>query len=647
MRSAKEQESNGGAFFSASAFGARSLRFAGELEDRWRQKLRWLLAPSLADVTFAVRSALAAGLSLLIALWMELDSPQWAPLTVWVVAQFSRGESLSKARWRIAGTVLGCVVAIALISAFPQASALFFCALALWIGCCCGLATFLESYRAYGLVLTGFTSAIVATGAIAQPDDVFNVAIARGTYIVLGVVCEAVLAMLSSPYMREQARKNLDNRLEGALRAVRALVKDLITGKADARAHAQVLTTLVSANSRIEFDALEIGGRTHIADHARAALSCMMVMLARARALSLLGGMDRDARYDYAGKSVPVALMADYEAAQRHIQAAEHPVRGDHFRFHIASRRHALESVENGVRACAGILGSWLVWEVTAWPSGAGFVSFVALVYGLLATRENPIVASGSFFKGACWCAAAAGLYALWVLPKITTPEILLMALMVPMTIGGLAARHASTAGYAFSFNMFFPVLLGPINDGRYDEQSFFNGALCFLLAVLFVGWTYRVVLPFRVDSHMRRTARWRRRRLRALAVQGSRTTIQQWLAESSDSLVRILRNAQNVPAPLRLAYMQDQLRLTSMGMCLITVRDAAHDKGLPVHVRRTLHLFLRKWAEGGSQATIWAQKMQSWVARQRRNTGERLVQEELEKVELMLKVIAMEGADT
>lgn len=647
MRSAKEQESNGGAFFSASAFGARRLRFAGELEDRWRQKLRWLLAPSLADVTFAVRSALAAGLSLLIAMWMELDSPQWAPLTVWVVAQSSRGESLSKARWRIAGTVLGCVVAIALISAFPQASALFFCALALWIGCCCGLATFLESYRAYGLVLTGFTSAIVATGAIAQPDDVFNVAIARGTYIVLGVVCEAVLATLFSPYMREQARKNLDNRLEGALRAVTALVKDLITGKADARAHAQVLTTLVSANSRIEFDALEIGGRTHIADHARAALSCMMVMLARARALSLLGGMDRDARYDDAGKSVPVALMADYEAAQRHIQAAEHPVRGDHFRFHIASRRHALESVENGVRACAGILGSWLVWEVTAWPSGAGFVSFVALVYGLLATRENPIVASGSFFKGACWCAAAAGLYALWVLPKITTPEILLMALMVPMTIGGLAARHASTAGYAFSFNMFFPVLLGPINDGRYDEQSFFNGALCFLLAVLFVGWTYRVVLPFRVDSHMRRTARWRRRRLRALAVQGSRTTIQQWLAESSDSLVRILRNAQNVPAPLRLAYMQDQLRLTSMGMCLITVRDAAHDNGLPVHVRRTLHLFLRKWAEGGSQATIWAQKMQSWVARQRRNTGERPVQEELEKVELMLRVIAVEGADT
>lgn len=641
MRSAKEQGRLGGRSFSACVLGARTLRFSARMEEQWLRKLQWLRAPSIGDVTFAVRSSLAAGLSLLIAMWMELDSPQWAPLTVWVVAQSSRGESLSKARWRIAGTVLGGVVAIGLIAAFPQAPGLFFCVLAFWIGFCCGWATFLESYRAYGLVLTGFTSAIVATGAIARPDDVFNVAIARGTYIVLGVVCEAVLAMLFLPYIQEQARKNLDTRLEGALTAVTGLVQDLMAGKADAQAHAQVLTTLVSANSRIEFDVLEIGGRTHIADHARAALSCMMVMLARARSLSLLGRME----CCEADEPVPGALMADYDRARAHILAAEHPIRGDHFRFHMSSRRHALESVENGIRACAGILGSWLVWEVTAWPSGAGFVSFVALVYGLLATRENPIVASASFFKGACWCAGVAGVYTLLVLPKVTTPEMLLMVIMVPMTVGGLAARHAATAGYAFSFNMFFPVLLGPRNDGRYDEQTFFNGALCFLLAVLFVGWTYRIVLPFRVDSHMRRTEQWRQKRLRALAGPGNRTTVQQWLAESSDSLVRILRNAQAVPASLRLTYMQNQLRQASMGMGLIAIRNAAQDKKLPLAVRRPLHLFLRKWAQGDPRTDFWNHQMQNWVIRQQRNAGGPYVQDELEKVQVMLKIIAVEGA--
>ena len=37
------------------------------------RKLSWLYAPSLADFAFALRTAFAAILSLLIAMWMELD----------------------------------------------------------------------------------------------------------------------------------------------------------------------------------------------------------------------------------------------------------------------------------------------------------------------------------------------------------------------------------------------------------------------------------------------------------------------------------------------------------------------------------------------------------------------------------------------
>lgn len=636
------------ASFKAVSVFARNRADLLQSRASWHHKVHWLVAPSVGDVAFATRSALAAGLSLLIAMWMELDSPQWAPLTVWVVAQSSRGESLSKARWRIAGSVLGCVIAIGLISAFPQASALFFCVLALWIGICCGLATFLQSYRAYGLVLTGFTSAIVATGAISQPDDVFNVAIARGTYIILGVVCEAVLAMLFTPSLREQARKNLEQRLDGALKAVTACVNDLVNGKIHPQSHAQVLTTLVTANSRIEFDALEIGQAKHIADHARAALSEMMVMLARARGGALLAQADGTGPSTATvPSSVSLALRDDYNRIQQHIYATEHPIKGDHFRFQTASRRHAQEAVENGIRSCAGILAGWLVWEITAWPAGAGFISFVALVYGLLATRENPILASGAFFKGAVWCAVVAALYVLIVLPALTAPEFLLVALMVPMTIGGLAARQPATAGYAFSFNMFLPVLLGPTNQSRYDEQAFFNGALCFLIAVLFVGWTYRVVLPFRPDSHMVRTGRWRQQRLRALAAQSGKTTLQQWLSESADSLVRILRNAQGISEPTQLAYMQNQFRLTNIGMNIIILRDIQRDQALPPPVRRVVRVFLRKWHQDAGQTVRWSSMTQGWLARQLGLISETHVHAQIEKAIGSLRLIAAEHSST
>lgn len=607
----------------------------------WREKLRWLLQPSLADLAFAVRSAFAAGLSLLIAMWMELDSPQWAPLSVWVVAQSSRGESLSKARWRIIGTVVGCCVGVALISAFPQETALFFGALALWVGLCCGFATFLESYRAYGLVLTGFTSAIVATGAISEPDHVFDIAIARGSYIILGVVCEAALAILCTPSLREQAKRNLQQRLNGALQSVTAMVTDMLAGKATPQTQAQVLTTLVAANSRIEFDALELGPHTHAGDHAKAALSHLMVMLARARGIAVLARQQHaDVPQNHA---FPAALRSDYTSACHHIQASENPTKNDHFRFKMTSRRHAREALENGIRSAAGITAAWLVWEVTAWPSGAAFISFVALVYGLLATRENPILASSAFFKGAVWCALTAGLYAFMVMPLVTTPEMLLVAVMVPMTIGGLAARHANTAGYAFSFNMFLPVLLGPSNTGRYDEQSFLNGALAFLCAVLFVGWTYRAILPFHIDSHMQRTRAWRMQSLKHLAETNDHTTMQQWLSGSADSLVRILRNAQGVPEPMRLAYMQEQLQTMSVGMGVVVVRDAAQDPVMPLAARRGLRVFLRKWSQQGMTALRWSPMLDHWLESQIKNAPSAQSKEKLAQVQACLQAMAAE----
>ncbi|MFT9066424.1 MAG: FUSC family protein [Acetobacter syzygii] len=581
------------------------------LTAEWARKLAWLVAPSWGDVAFAVRSAFAAGLSLVIAMAMELDSPQWAPLTVWVVAQSSRGESLSKARWRIAGTVLGCCVAVGLIAAFPQSPALFFAVLAGWIGLCCGMATFLEGYKAYGLVLTGFTSAIVATGAIMQPDQVFDIAMSRGTYIVLGVVCEALLALLFMPGLQARARLRLKARLEDAQQLVRKRVDCLIEGHPTTELdQSPLLTELTTAGSRIEYDALEAGGYGHMADHARAALAGLLVMLARAEGLVTLKLLPAD--------KVPSSIRKDEWSINQHITACLTHRRGDHFRFRTRSRRHTLEAVENGVRACAGILVGWLLWEVTAWPAGPTFMSLLALVYGLLATRENPVVASAPFFRGAVWCVLVAGVYVALVLPALNTPELLVLLLMVPMVIGGLAARHPATAGYAFSFNMFLPVLMGPDNQGRYDEISFLNTALAFLGAVLVAGWTYRTVLPFRLDSHMLRTAQWSSRQLQALASPNSRVSVYQWLSGNAESLVRIVRNAQAIPAKERNAFARQQFSGMVSGMHVVLLRELAQAPTTPHSIQQALRAFLRHWEyDDGLMVTRQAALTARWLARQ------------------------------
>ncbi|KAB8122348.1 FUSC family protein [Komagataeibacter medellinensis] len=603
------------------------------------RRFSWVYSPSLPDLAFALRTSLAAIISLLIAMWMELDSPQWAPLTVWVVAQSSRGESLSKARWRIVGTLVGGVAAITLMAAFPQAPGLFFCVLALWIGLCCALATLLDQYRAYGLVLTGFTSAIIATGAITQPDDVFAVSVARSSYIILGVLCEAVLAVVFMPRIVEHARTALLARLDETFQATCNTIAHQLCTAAGAEQQAltsALLRRIVAFSGQIEFSALELGPRNHVGDHARRALAGMLVMLAHARALQILrppmqlppgreeqvaghalaAWLERDAMPDPAGgkewQPITTALLGEMRLVMREMTACATAPHGDRFRFSLTSRRHVREALNNGIRSAAAIMGAWWLWEVTAWHHGSAFISFVALIYGLMATRENPLVATTPFLKGGLWCAATAAVLALWVIPAITAPEILLLALIIPMTVGGLAARRPELAGYAFSFNMFLPVLIGPMNMGRFDEVGFLNNTLAFLGSIVFVLLTYRVVIPFRLDVHIRRTMAWIGQRLRNLARPQALTDAPAWLSGCAASLVRILFHAAALPAPVLSACLTQQISDMTVGIYIIRLRDLLRSGSLPPRTRRVVALFLARWHKG--QATPAVAHVLAWA---------------------------------
>lgn len=427
--------------------------------------------------------------------------------------------------------------------------------------------TFFDGYRGYGLLVASFTSAIVAAGAIEQPDSVFDIAIARGSYIVLGILCESALAVLFLPGARTAARVRLPARL-------RALVDRVAAGVSpspaafDVETESHLLSDLVATNARVEFDVLEMGGgQGHAADHARAALANLLAAMAHAR-----------------GGAAQTICTRDLTAARQHISAILAPPRRDRFRFASRSPRHAVEALHNGIRATFGILAAWLVWIVTAWPAGPTFVSFVALVYGLLATREVPALASAGFYHGAALCAGVAGVCVFLIIPSVTAPECLALLLLVPMVIGGLAARSPRLVNQAFAFNMFLPVLIGPSNTGRLDEAAFLNTALAFLAAVLFVRFTFVTILPFRADSHLRRTTAWVERRLRAITRTGSRIGEHQWLMTNADSMVRAMRTSQGIPHQEVLTYMDHHLQAMVRGLWLIEQREARTPPQTPDH---------------------------------------------------------------
>lgn len=244
--------------------------------------LSWLLFPSLEGVIFSLRTTIAACLALGIAFWLELDSPAWAAMTVWSVAQLNRGETVSKARWRIIGTTLGACAAVTFMTLAPQQPWLFFPLIALWIGICSGYATFVSNFRSYAFVLAGYTCSIICTDAAPNGDNVFIFAVSRFTYIILGVLCESFLAFLFSHNQETKAYLQMKEKLEKILTKISTILSDILQQSPNALISArQEFGALIKANDEIEFAEIEMGAHGHEGDHARAALAAISALLSR------------------------------------------------------------------------------------------------------------------------------------------------------------------------------------------------------------------------------------------------------------------------------------------------------------------------------------------------------------------------------
>lgn len=250
--------------------------------------LRWLFAPKASDLGFALRTTCAAFLALTLALWMEMDSPQWAAMTTWIVAQNSRGQSLSKAKWRLIGTCIGACAGVALLCALPQEPWVLFPILALWSGGCCAFATFLRNFRSYALVLVAFTTTIIVLSGANQPDNIFMIALSRATYITLGIVCESFLAALFAPRLETVAHEHIRSHLLDALHGACIGVSDLLRGQADGLLRSRaLLSSIPSMADQTEFSEIEMGPYSHAGDHARAGLAAISAFLARGIALNV------------------------------------------------------------------------------------------------------------------------------------------------------------------------------------------------------------------------------------------------------------------------------------------------------------------------------------------------------------------------
>ncbi|WP_339777082.1 FUSC family protein [uncultured Thalassospira sp.] len=186
--------------------------------------------PGFDDWLFSAKTFVAGMLALFIALAFDLDRPVWAMATVYIIANPLTGVLASKAVYRVVGTMIGAVFAVALVPNLVDAPVLLSLAMAGWVGLCLYLSRLDRTPRSYLFMLAGYTAAIIGFPCVTDPGIVFDVAVARVQEISLGIICATVVSHVVFP---RHLGPVLAARIDRALHDVRALAALSFAGNHD------------------------------------------------------------------------------------------------------------------------------------------------------------------------------------------------------------------------------------------------------------------------------------------------------------------------------------------------------------------------------------------------------------------------------
>ncbi len=142
---------------------------------------------------FSAKCFVAAMLAYYIALRIGLTRPYWAVTTSYIIAQPLAGAVLSKAVFRLLGTLLGASAAVVLVPTFVNEPLALSLALALWLGLCLYLSLLDRTPRSYVFLLAGYTASIIGFPSVDVPGTIFDTAILRVQEIVIGILCGSLI----------------------------------------------------------------------------------------------------------------------------------------------------------------------------------------------------------------------------------------------------------------------------------------------------------------------------------------------------------------------------------------------------------------------------------------------------------------------
>jgi uncharacterized membrane protein YccC len=139
----------------------------------------------------ALEAALSVTLAVLAALAVHSDNPWWAGISAFQVTRASLAIALSRGVMRVAGSVVGAIIAVVVLGAFVY-QPLPFC-LCLFVVAFIGYFGFAVSRFSYGWLIGAVTANLIMLIGFTQPQGVFTIAVDRVADVVTGTAASLLV----------------------------------------------------------------------------------------------------------------------------------------------------------------------------------------------------------------------------------------------------------------------------------------------------------------------------------------------------------------------------------------------------------------------------------------------------------------------
>ena len=185
---------------------------------------------------FSLKTFAAGIVAYYLSLRIGFAQPVWAFTTVVLVSQPLAGQVLSKALYRILGTMVGGAAAVIFVPTFVNEPFVLSFVLALWLGLCVYVALLDRTPRSYVFLLAGYTAGIIGFPSVLAPGGIFNMAVLRVQEIGIGITVAALFHGLVLP---STVTKRLQQQIVATVAGVEQISRHALAGSRDVTLDAQ------------------------------------------------------------------------------------------------------------------------------------------------------------------------------------------------------------------------------------------------------------------------------------------------------------------------------------------------------------------------------------------------------------------------